>query len=208
MVGLHQLYGCREENSCELKVASDQYVKTMFTLPLSAQLTHASVTSRAQGRQSASRSVVAWWKIQICSTYLSLAIRPEVCTHANDVVQSRVGALVNQERAQSTQRVYYQAGLDGSVESGASEQRQRPFPSKSNESQDHVENLQYWNRFYGAIEILCQEVPEDFRPEECLKRSGYLVCRYLSAMNGYRLVVAQLTSSSCEDDQASPVVFD
>jgi hypothetical protein len=50
---------------------------------------------------------------------LALTIRPKVRTHTNQIVQSRVGALVDQQRTQRRQRVYHQTRLNRSMESGA-----------------------------------------------------------------------------------------
>jgi len=121
---------------------------------------------------------------------LSLTICPKVGNHANDVVQAGVGALVDQESAQCAEWIHDQAGLDGSVQTSAGEKRQRPLPGKTDDTKQEVEDLQDGHGLDGGIEVLCEEVPEDLWPEKGFYRS------------------ADLISSSCEDDQARPVVLD
>ena len=57
--------------------------------------------------------------VRIRATYFSLTVGPKVGSHANNVVQSGVGALVDQECTQRAQGVDDQARLDGSMESSA-----------------------------------------------------------------------------------------
>ena len=54
-------------------------------------------------------------------TYLALAVSPKVGDHADDVVESRVCALVDEKRTQRTQRVDDQTSLDGPVKAATCE---------------------------------------------------------------------------------------
>jgi len=54
------------------------------------------------------------------ATYLAFAICPEICNHANNIVQSSVGALVYQESDESADRVDDEAGFDGAVQAATS----------------------------------------------------------------------------------------
>lgn len=56
-------------------------------------------------------------------TYLAFTVRPKIRSHTDDVVQSGVGALVDQECAECAERVDDETGFDGAVQSCAGEQR-------------------------------------------------------------------------------------
>jgi hypothetical protein len=51
----------------------------------------------------------------------SLTVRPEVRNHADDVVETRVGALVEEQCAERAKRVDDQARLNRAVQTGAGE---------------------------------------------------------------------------------------
>lgn len=108
-------------------------------------------------------------------SYLAFAICPKVGHHADNVVKTRVCALVDEKRTQRTQRVDNQAGFNRAMQSRTGEQGQRPFPCETNNSEDHVDNLQYGYGLDGAIEVLSEEIPEDLGPEEAVETSAYLI---------------------------------
>jgi hypothetical protein len=97
---------------------------------------------------------------------LSFTVRPEEANHADNVVQSCVGALVEQESRERAERVDDQAGLNGAVETSSCEKREGPFPSEGDDTEDHVDDLEKWDRFYGGIQVLGGEIPEDLGPDE------------------------------------------
>lgn len=101
--------------------------------------------------------------------YLAFTICPEVRNHADEVVQASVGALIDEQRNESAERVHDQAGFDGSMQSGAGEETEWPLPGKAEESHQHVDDLECGYGLDGAIEVLCEEVPEDLGPEEAVK---------------------------------------
>lgn len=72
----------------------------------------------------------------------------------------------------------------------AGDEKEGPFPSKTDDAEEEVEDLQYRCGLDGAVEVLGQEVPEDFGPEETFEGGGDLV------------------DGGGEDDEAGPVVFD
>ena len=108
-------------------------------------------------------------------SYLAFAIRPKVGHHTDNVVETRVCALVDEKRTQRTHRVDNQAGFDRAMQSSTGEQRKWPFPCETNNSEDHVENLQYGYGLDSAIEVLSEEIPEDLGPEEAVESSAYLI---------------------------------
>jgi hypothetical protein len=121
---------------------------------------------------------------------LAFTVGPEVGHHADDVVESRVGTLVDEEGTQCAQWVHDQACLDGAVQSSAGDEREWVFHGDATESKDQVHDLQDGEGLDGTVEVLCEEVPEDLWPEEGLESGSDLV------------------SSSRHDDEASPVVLD
>lgn len=142
-------------------------------------------------------------------TYLALAVRPKVSDHADDVVESRVCALVDEDRTQRTQWVDDQTSFDGPVQTATCKQRQRPLPRKPDEAENHVDNLQDGEGLDSAIEVLGGKVPEDFGPEEAFECSSYLIWLYrISHYAQCCWFVGKLTRSSREDDEARPVVLD
>jgi hypothetical protein len=107
--------------------------------------------------------------------HLAFAVGPEVGHHADDVVESRVGALVDEESTQCAQWVHDQACLDGAVQSSAGDEGEWVFHGDATESKDQVHDLQDGEGLDGAVEVLCEEVPEDLWPEEGLESSSNLV---------------------------------
>lgn len=121
-----------------------------------------------------SRSAL-WQRPWLRANNLSLAICPEIRNHADDVVQARVCALVDEQCAQCAERVDNQTGLNGAVQTGTGEQWQWPFPGERDDAEEQVDDLQNWEGFHGRIEVLGEEVPEDLGPEEGFESSGYLI---------------------------------
>jgi hypothetical protein len=74
--------------------------------------------------------------------------------------------LVDEQRAESAERVDDEACFDGAVESCTCEEGQRPFPGEGDDTEDEVDDLQDWEGFYGRVEVFGEEIPEDFGPEE------------------------------------------
>ena len=52
---------------------------------------------------------------------------------------------------------------------------ERPFVGERNEGEEEVQGLENGNGFDGGIEEFCEEVEEDFGPEEAFERGCYLV---------------------------------
>ena len=144
-----------------------------------------------------------------CGAYLAFAVRPEVRHHADDVVEPAVGALVDEQRAQSAQRVHDQARLDAAVQPRAREEGERPLPREADDAEDEVYDLEDGEGLNGRVQVLGQEVPEDLGPEEGLEGGCYLVCGFVSSCSdGWMCGIWALTGSSCQDDQPRPVVLD
>lgn len=82
------------------KVEHDKSIRRPFV-----QSSRAWVTSMVLGRRSSTCQYTCI-HIQLVRTYLALTVRPKVRSHANDVVQPRVCALVDQQRIERAERVY------------------------------------------------------------------------------------------------------
>jgi hypothetical protein len=61
------------------------------------------------------------------------------------------------------------------VQTSAGEQGQWPFPGERDNAEEQVDDLKDWEGFYGRVEVLGEEVPEDFGPEKGFEGSCYLV---------------------------------
>jgi hypothetical protein len=123
-------------------------------------------------RQSGFRLVLGFLRSHICKTYLSLAIRPEIHHHAHDVIDGRIGTLVQQRRGQDGHWKDHQSSFNTTVDSGSSNKTKRPFPSKHDDTKDDVDYLKRGDGFDGSIEVLGEEIPEDLGPEDAVN-TGY-----------------------------------
>jgi hypothetical protein len=125
-----------------------------------------------------------------CADHLSLAIRPKVNHHANQIVNRRVRCLIQQRRRQCRQRQDCQAELERAVQRRAGDEVEGPLEGEHKQAEDEVDGLQDGDGLHGSVEGLGEEVPEDLGPEEAFDSGGDLVDR-------------------CgEDDETSPVVLD
>jgi hypothetical protein len=61
------------------------------------------------------------------------------------------------------------------VDSGAGDEFERPFVGEPNEAEQEVDDLENGEGLYSAIEVLGEEIPEDFGPEEAFDCGGDLV---------------------------------
>lgn len=61
------------------------------------------------------------------------------------------------------------------MDGAAGEETEWPFPGEHEECHDHVDDLEEGEGFYCVIEVLGQEVPEDFGPEESFEGGCALV---------------------------------
>ncbi|KAK0292352.1 hypothetical protein LTS00_007829, partial [Friedmanniomyces endolithicus] len=59
----------------------------------------------------------------------------------------------------------------------AGEERERPFVGKGEEGEEEVEDLEDGDGFDEGVEVLGEEVEEEFGPEEAFEGGGYLVWR-------------------------------
>lgn len=76
------------------------------------------------------------------------------------------------------------------MKAGASEESERPLPSKTDKAHEDVDDLEGGHRLNSNVEVLGQKVPEDLGPEKGLDAGGDLV------------------GGGGEDDEARPVVLD
>lgn len=109
-------------------------------------------------------------------TNLALAVSPEIDNHANQVVDRRVGGLVEKSRGQGRQRENGEAELERSVDSRARYEANRPFQGEHKKTENEVDCLESRNRSDGSVQCPGQEVPEDLGPEVALNGSCDLVC--------------------------------
>lgn len=145
---------------------------------------------------------------------LALTEAPEIDAQADEVVDARVGALVEEQGGEGAQGVDGEAGLDAAVHGGfgEGEDREGPFPGEGEEAEEEVQDLEDGDGADGGVEIGGEEVPEDFGPEESFEGGGDLVCGFGGLVS--RLWVwkvgrqGQRTESGGEDDETGPVVFD
>lgn len=98
------------------------------------------------------------------------------------------------------------------MECGIGDGFERPFPSKTQDAEDDVDDLQRRDGLDCSVEILGEEVPEDLGPEETLDPGGHLIWdrKAWSADESEigKCCLEELTSCSSEDDQSCPVVLD
>lgn len=107
---------------------------------------------------------------------LSLTVCPEVDGNANQVVDGRIGTLVQQNGSEDTDRVDGEPSSNASVECGVGDQeRQRVFPSQTEETEQDVEYLEGGERLDSRVERFCPCVPEDLWPEDTMQTSCNLV---------------------------------
>jgi len=76
------------------------------------------------------------------ATYLSFAISPEVHSHADYVVDGWVRGLIQQGGSQCSQGQKHQSRLNTPVECGPSNESKRPFPSKEENAEHEVDDLE------------------------------------------------------------------
>ena len=107
--------------------------------------------------------------------HLSLRKSPKVNSHANQVVQPSIRALIQQQCRERGEGINDQPCLDATVDSRAGDEAQRPLPGQADEGEDHVDDLEDGHRLDGRVEILGEEVPEYLGPEEAFKGGGDLV---------------------------------
>lgn len=108
-------------------------------------------------------------------THLAFRICPKLDSHRNEVVQRRIGALIQQDSRKSREGQERQAGLETAVDGRAGNKRQRPFPGHHPEPNDEIDDLERGKRFHGEIQCLGGKVPKDLGPEEGLDRGADLV---------------------------------
>lgn len=58
----------------------------------------------------------------------------------------------------------------------ARQRLERPFPCQRHDAHDQIDDLEDGNGFDGAVEAVCDEIPEDFGPEEAFYRGADLPC--------------------------------
>ncbi len=118
---------------------------------------------------------ICWPAGTVFSTYLPFAKRPEIHPQADQVIDPRIGALIQQQRHQAADGIYDQPGLDAPVHGAAGDERQRPFPGETDDAQDEIENLEDGDGAHSAVEGFGEEIPEDLGPEEPFQGGGDLV---------------------------------
>jgi hypothetical protein len=116
--------GVWREESILLKVAP---------LMLLRALCHGQVLSMACIRSASSQYIVPKLLFPWANgSHLSLAVSPEVDSDADQVVDGRIGALIEQNCQKHAQRIYGKSCTNTSVESGVrNEDGQWPLPGKS-----------------------------------------------------------------------------
>jgi len=103
--------------------------------------------------------------LRFCQAHLSFAICPEIYSDADKIVQRGVSALVEQDCRECAQWVYHEPGLNRLMEIIAFDESNGPFIRNAEETEYKVESLEDGNWLHGAIEVLCEEIPESLRPE-------------------------------------------
>ena len=108
-------------------------------------------------------------------TNLSLAVGPEIHSHCNEIVDGRVGGLVEESGGEGGERDDGQADLERTVDGGAGQERHGPLEGKEEDAKEEVEDLEDREGLDGHVEVLGDKVPKDLWPEEALYGSGDLV---------------------------------
>ena len=108
-------------------------------------------------------------------THLSLRKSPKINPHSDQIIQSRIRALIQQQRREGRERIQHQPGLDAAMYRGAGDEAEGPFPCQTGKSKDQVHDLEDGDGLDGRVAVLCEEVPEDFGPEEAFEGGGDLV---------------------------------
>lgn len=106
---------------------------------------------------------------------LTLAVGDKVHDQADDIVERRVGALVDEGGGQGEEGDGDEAELEGPVEGGPREEAERPLEAEHGDAQHEVDDLEGGERLDRAVEVGGEEVPEDLGPEEAVDCGGYLV---------------------------------
>lgn len=73
--------------------------------------------------------------------YLALAKSPEIHAHANEVINARVRALIEQQRGQTADWINDETGLDAAMHGGAGEPGKRVLPGKTQNAEEQVDDL-------------------------------------------------------------------
>lgn len=110
-------------------------------------------------------------------THLSFAIRPKVDGDADKVVYRWVGRLIHERRGEGRERQDDEAELEGAVDARAGDKGEWPLEGEHSDAEEEVYDLQDWDGLYCAVEVLGEEVPKDFGPEEAFYGGSYLVYR-------------------------------
>lgn len=105
-------------------------------------------------------------------THLALTIRPKIHPAPDNIVQRRVGRLVQQHGAQRRERQPEQPRHHAAVQVRARHPAQRPFVGEAHERDGDVEDLQDGDGLDGGVEVFGQEVEEEFGPEEGFEGAG------------------------------------
>lgn len=106
---------------------------------------------------------------------LALTVGDKVDDHADEVVQRRVGALVDEDGGERHEGQQGEAELEGAVDGGAGDEAEGPLEADDEEAEEEVDELQRGEGLHGAVEGLGEEIPEDFGPEEAMYGSGDLI---------------------------------
>ena len=114
--------------------------------------------------------------IGVCA-YLALTESPEVDSHSHKIVNSRVRSLIQQQGRQTGERIHHESRLHTSMHCRPGKVGEGPFPCETEDTEEKIYDLEDGGRLDGTIEVLCQEIPKDFWPEEALEGGSDLVCQ-------------------------------
>ena len=109
-------------------------------------------------------------------TDLALTKSPEIHSHADEIINARVRALVQQQRGETADGVDDKTRLDAAMHGSSRKPGERVFPCETQNAQEQVNDLQDGNRAHSTVEVGGQKVPEDFWPEEAFESSSNLIC--------------------------------
>lgn len=116
------------------------------------------------------------WGEPGADTYFSFAIRPKVYDHGNEVVDGRVGRLVDEGGRESRERKQDETELDAAVDDGAGKPGEWPFKAEQEDAREEVDDLQGGDGLDRSVQRCRQEIPENLGPEEALNSGSNLVC--------------------------------
>lgn len=108
--------------------------------------------------------------------HLTLHVRNTINHTPDQIIQCRIGPLIQQNGPKRRRRIHKQPELHRSVDGPAGDKFQRPLVGEDEEAQRQVDRLQIRIGFHGQVEVLGVKVEKDLGPEVGVDRGCDVVC--------------------------------